>query len=423
MTLPISTRFLRLWPLLAIAGTLLALAALSLSPGAASGQSAPAVSDVAVTSAPSADNTYARGETIRVTLTFSEAVDVTGAPRLKIKMDPDYGEKWAVGESGKGTTELTFAYEVVEPNISTQGIAVLENTLELVKKRATDVYTPILRSTTTEALADLSHAGLAHDANHKVQCCPKAVAVAVVSDPGDDDTYGLDDVIRIRVTFDETVDVTGTPRVTFDLDPAHWGQKWAVYEGGTGTTELTFTYTVVARNESTQGIAVLENTLGLNGGTIESVSDGANAHLAHDGLAHDPEHKVDGTPPTPTVTDVAVVSDPGDDDTYGLDDVIRIRVTFDEAVDVTGTPRVTFDLDPAHWGEKWARYESGSGTTELTFAYTVVEPNESPQGIAVLADSLARAGGTIESVSYQADENLSHGGLGHDANHKVDWGS
>ena len=39
----------------------------------------------------SAKGTYTLGETIRVTLTYSEAVDVTGAPRLKIKIDPDWG--------------------------------------------------------------------------------------------------------------------------------------------------------------------------------------------------------------------------------------------------------------------------------------------------------------------------------------------
>ena len=56
---------------------------------------------VAVTSTPASSDTYAQGETIRVTLTFSEAVEVTGAPRLKIDMDPaDWGEKWAVYDSG-----------------------------------------------------------------------------------------------------------------------------------------------------------------------------------------------------------------------------------------------------------------------------------------------------------------------------------
>ena len=125
--------------------------------------------------------------------------------------------------------------------------------------------------------------------------------------------------------------------------------------------------------------------------------------------------------PPPTVTGVAVVSDPGDDDTYVLDDVIRIRVTFSEAVNVSGNPRLKIDMDPADWGEKWAAYEGGSGTNSLTFTHTVVEPNFSSQGIAVLADSLELNGGGIVSASTSVSADLSHSGLGHDPNHKVDW--
>ena len=40
---------------------------------------------------PDGGNTSALDETVRVTLTFSEGVNVTGTPRLKIKMDPTTG--------------------------------------------------------------------------------------------------------------------------------------------------------------------------------------------------------------------------------------------------------------------------------------------------------------------------------------------
>ena len=46
-------------------------------------------------------------------------------------------------------------------------------------------------------------------------------------------------------------------------------------------------------NKSTQGIAVLADTLALNGGTIVSASGSAAADLSHAGLAHDSGHKVD----------------------------------------------------------------------------------------------------------------------------------
>lgn len=108
------------------------LAALSLNPGATSSQSGLSVAVFAVTSAPSLDNTYALNETIRVTQPFGEAVDMTGEAHLKIDMGlAHWGEKWASYETGSGTVSLTFAHVVVEPNISTQVIAVLADTLEL----------------------------------------------------------------------------------------------------------------------------------------------------------------------------------------------------------------------------------------------------------------------------------------------------
>ena len=609
---------------------------LTSAPTAAVVASQPEVTGVAVSSRPASGDTYALGEKLRVRVTFSEAVAVTGSPRLKIDMDPaDWGDKWAAYESGSGTTELVFAHTVVEPNFSTQGIAVLANTLEL--------NGGAIESTATHASADLLHTGLEHDPSHKVNwqanrapvfhgvpekldnalpgflvslpmfktdfrdpdgdpltftlsasrddvyasdgdgpgilhnervgrifflaktacglaslappsgdayytvitmtaadpdgatahatatfrtnpaafTCPslssatadgatvtmvfdadlapsftrpathefvvkadgavvrvaevslgdagtgsdsgKTISltlaspvsagqivtasyapgdsavvaafadrpaanhttapsvsdVAVSSSPKADATYGKGETIRVTLTFSEAVDVTGSPRLKIDMDPAEWGEKWAAYESGSGTASLVFTHTVVEPNISTRGIAVLANTLELNGGTIQS--DGLAAQLAHTGLGHDGNHKVDWRPPTPEVDQVAVTSDPGDDDTYALNDVIRISITFDEVVDVTGTPRLKIDMDPADWGEKWASYEGGSGTATLTFTHTVVEPNLSRQGLAVLANTLELNGGDIESAATDTDADLTHTGLAHDSQHKVNW--
>ena len=157
--------------------------------------------------------------------------------------------------------------------------------------------------------------------------------MAVTSNAGDDATYILGDVIRITLTFSEAVNVTGTPQLKIDMDPAEWGEKLAAYHSGSGTDSLTFAHTVVEPNYSTQGIAVLEDSLELNGGSIKSASSDTEAELAHDGRDHDPEHKVDwrqSPPTTPTVSGVQITSDAGDDDTYLLGDVIRITLTFSE---------------------------------------------------------------------------------------------
>ena len=113
----------------------------------------PHVDDVAVSSTPE-DNMYGTGETIRVTLTFSEAVNVTGTPRLKISwfQNGDDEERWANYESGSGTTSLTFAYEVAEPDQNSNHFDVLRNTLEL--------NGGTIKSTATESDAYLAHTDL-----------------------------------------------------------------------------------------------------------------------------------------------------------------------------------------------------------------------------------------------------------------------
>ena len=270
------------------------------------------------------------------------------------------------------------------------------------------------------------------------QAAPAVTGVRVSSSPASGDTYLLGETIHVTITFSQEVDVTGTPQMKIDMDPAEWGEKLASYATGGGTDSLTFTHTVVQPNYSTQGIAVLANSLALNGGTIKSSATQADAELSHIRLEHNADHKVDWqrspqtptpttTPQTPTptttpsVTGVDVTSSPLSGDTYLLGETIRVTITFSEDVDVTGAPQLKIDMDPADWGEKLAGYDSGTGTASLTFAHTVVEPNFSSQGIAVLADSLALNGGTIKSSASQADAALSHIRLNHNAAHKVDW--
>ena len=55
------------------------------------------------------------------------------------------------------------------------------------------------------------------------------------------------------------------------------------------------------------------------------------------------------------------------DGSYTSGDVIHVEVTFGEAVTVTGTPKLTLNTAPS----RTADYVSGSGTSTLTFDYTV----------------------------------------------------
>ena len=123
---------------------------------------------------------------------------------------------------------------------------------------------------------------------------PYVTGISVSSDPGDDGSYASGDTIKVKVMFRKDVDVTGAPRLKIDLDPADGGEKWAYYSGGSGTRNLEFAYTVAAADISTAGVAVIEDTLELNGGAIRGAPPGPadNARLAHVSLDHNPFHRV-----------------------------------------------------------------------------------------------------------------------------------
>ena len=124
---------------------------------------------------------------------------------------------------------------------------------------------------------------------------------------------------------------------------------------------------------------------------------------------------------TPAITSVSVVSNPGADNTYGLGDTIEVQVVFDQAVIVTGTPRIEFEVggnQPEHL--KLATYADGSGTTTLRFDYVVEAADMDDNGIWLKGDKLELNGGTILGVDDDVAANLDYSSLGRQDDHKVD---
>ena len=121
---------------------------------------------------------------------------------------------------------------------------------------------------------------------------PRITLVAVTSSPGLDNgtTYGAGEEIRIAVTFDQDVEVTGNPRFRFDLGAS---DRQAGYDTGNGTETLVFAYTVRTGDRDDDGIGIGANVIRLNGGGIGNGA-GHDAQLAHDGLGTLSRHKVNG---------------------------------------------------------------------------------------------------------------------------------
>ena len=142
-------------------------------------------------------------------------------------------------------------------------------------------------------LALLVSAGIAYAQG--TPTVPTIESVAVTSDPGVDGGYAIGDEIQVGLTFSEAVTVSGAPQLTLDVGGRN---RTAEYSEGSTTTQLLFTYTVASGDEDTDGIAVVANSLALNGGAIRAGS--TNAALTHAALQAN-DHKVDGIAPTVTV--------------------------------------------------------------------------------------------------------------------------
>ena len=261
----------------------------------------------------------------------------------------------------------------------------------------------------------------------------RITGVAFTNVPSND-TYGLGDTIEVSITFNQAVEVTGSPRVQMYFIDAHKFYEFANYAAASSTNRvLVFKRLVTGDDDNESAVRVIPDGLKLNGGTIRIKGTTVNADIAHAGTQTDPD--ID----TRWLEGIAVTSAPAVPETvtgnpvYGPGEKIQFTVTFKNAVDVdqtdgalklkfrSGSARATYAAD----------YESGTGTKYLVFAWTV--PANIPDdgaGLVIRAnyhghhghgahttDGLVLDGGTIESRGGFA-LNIRHGQ--HDTDSQVD---
>ena len=123
---------------------------------------------------------------------------------------------------------------------------------------------------------------------------PRVESLGITSNPGSDQTYAAEDEIEVTVTFNETVEVEGAPRLRLRVGNR---TRTAGYLRGTGTAALVFGYEVADGDEDTDGVSIEAGRISLNGGTIEDEADNV-AELAHGAVAAQARQKVDGVRPS-----------------------------------------------------------------------------------------------------------------------------
>ncbi|MCE1113821.1 MULTISPECIES: DUF4347 domain-containing protein [Pseudomonas] len=220
----------------------------------------------------------------------------------------------------------------------------------------------------------------------------------VVAAPGSDGAHKVGDQIDIVVQFDNNVIVdqtSGTPTLLLETGAI---DRQAVYLSGSGTTQLTFRYTVQAGDLSTDLDYASTAALSLNGAVLQSPQGyaailtlptlgGANSLAGQQAIV------VDGV--APSIGNIVL---PGDAN-YRLGQNLDFTVNFSEAVNVStagGTPRIEVTLDTG--GTAYAEYVSGSGTSALVFRLVVASGQQDSNGITV-GSSIQLNGGSMRDAA------------------------
>ena len=90
---------------------------------------APEVESLGISSNPGTERTYAAGDEIEVRVRFSETVEVTGMPQLRLRVGSR--TRTAGYESGTGTAALVFGYEVADGDEDTDGVSIAAGRIDL----------------------------------------------------------------------------------------------------------------------------------------------------------------------------------------------------------------------------------------------------------------------------------------------------
>ena len=166
----------------------------------------PTVTNVTSTTS---DGSYKQGETIAITVVFSETVNVTGTPQLTLET----GGSDAVVDysSGTGSNTLTFNYTIGSGETSSDLDYVATNSLALNSGTIKD-------AAGNAATLTLASPGASNSlGNNKALIVDTTVpTVTNVTSTTSDGSYKQGETIAIKVVFSETVSVTGTPQLTLE---------------------------------------------------------------------------------------------------------------------------------------------------------------------------------------------------------------
>ena len=293
------------------------------------------------------------GKTVTFTLNLNEAVTVAGGtPTLTLN---DGGT--AAYSGGSGTNALTFSYTI---GAGQDTAALAATAVNLNSATVTDGV---------GNAANLSLSGLTQS-GPQIDALTPTVSSLTESPASADLNAGK--TVTLTLNLNEVVTVTrGTPTLSLNDGGT------ATYSGGSGSNALTFSYTVGA-GQNTAALAA--TAVNLNSATV---TDGAGnaANLALSGLTQSGPQIDTLTPTISSLTESPVSGD------LNAGKVVTVTLDMSEVVTVNttgGTPTLTLNDGGT------AAYTGGSGTNALTFSYTVLQGQNTPDLMETAVNSQRR---------------------------------
>ncbi|MFV3370633.1 DUF4347 domain-containing protein [Pseudomonas sp. NY15435] len=339
------------------------------------------------------DGGYKVGDSISITVTFDQAVVVSGGTPT-LRLETGLIDRDAVYVSGSGTSTLVFSYVVQAGDRSAD--------LDYVSSSALSLNGSSISAASLglQAVLTLPAAGTANSLGANAALVIDGVAPVInsVSVPANG-TYVAGQYLDFTVNFSEnvTVDATGgIPRIAVTLDTG--GTAFAQYLSGSGGSALVFRLVVASGQLDANGIT-LGSSIQANGGALRDAA-GNNIITGLNNVASTSGVLVDAR--VPTVSSVSVPVGVA----YNAGDTLTFVVNASEAVVVNGVPRLALDIG-GHTA--FANYVAGSGTSTLVFQYTVQAGDNDADGISIGA--LSANGATLRDGAGN-DMNLTLNNVG-----------
>ncbi len=255
----------------------------------------PFIVDMEFNEPPGGDGSYDVGDTVEVTVVWSEAVTVTTTPN-------GHPALWLVYDYGGGNHRRAYYQDQGGPDSDR---TVFTHTIEdfgngtsfahvAVGADSLFVVDPLSLSPPGSIVA--AQGGIPAILGHRAYRSDgvKAYAtdggepavierVPAISNPGRDGAFSPGETVEISFVFSKPVEVDetgGTPSVQFLLGDA---LREAQFDRGSGTLQLVFSYTLADGDGSHSSILLSPNALALNGGAIRDTDNGLDAAIAHEG--------------------------------------------------------------------------------------------------------------------------------------------